>query len=78
MEGVQLEFSINALRELATVALQKGTGARALKGIFEKLLLEVMYDVPGDDDITGIKITRPVISGESRPIIRRKQNQAAA
>lgn len=78
MEGVQLEFSINALRELATVALQKGTGARALKGIFEKLLLEVMYDVPEDGDITGIKITRPVISGDARPIIRRKQNQAAA
>ena len=78
MEGAELEFSDDALRELAAQAHRKGTGARALRGLIEKLMLDVMYDVPESDDILHIKITRPVVLGESKPIIRRKQNQAAA
>ncbi len=78
MEGVELEFSADALRELAVQALKKGTGARALRGLIEKLMLDVMYDVPDSSDILNIKITRPAVLGESKPIVRRKQDQAAA
>jgi ATP-dependent Clp protease ATP-binding subunit ClpX len=78
MEGVDLEFSPDALRELASQAHKKGTGARALRGLIEKLMLDVMYDVPESGDILNIKITKPVVMGESKPIIRRKQDQAAA
>jgi ATP-dependent Clp protease ATP-binding subunit ClpX len=78
MDGVDLEFSPEALHELAVLAHKKGTGARALRGLIEKIMLEVMYDVPGSADILDIKITRPVVLGESKPIIRRKQDQAAA
>jgi ATP-dependent Clp protease ATP-binding subunit ClpX len=78
MEGVELEFSPDALRELAAQALKKGTGARALRGLLEKIMLEVMYDVPNSDDILAVTITRNVVLGESKPIIRRKQDQAAA
>ena len=78
MEGVELEFSADALRELASMALKKGTGARALRGLIEKLMLDVMYDVPESGDILNIKITRPAVLGESKPIVRRKQDQAAA
>jgi ATP-dependent Clp protease ATP-binding subunit ClpX len=78
MEGVELEFSPDALRELASQAHKKGTGARALRGLIEKLMLDVMYDVPESGDILNIKITKPVVMGESKPIIRRKQDQAAA
>jgi ATP-dependent Clp protease ATP-binding subunit ClpX len=78
MEGVDLEFSDDALRELAAQAIKKGTGARALRGLIEKLLLDVMYEVPGADDILSVKITKGVVQGESKPIIRRKQDQAAA
>jgi ATP-dependent Clp protease ATP-binding subunit ClpX len=78
MEGVSLDFSEDALRELATQAIKKGTGARALRGLLEKIMLDVMYDVPGADDVLGVKITRSVVLGESKPIIRRKQDQAAA
>ena len=49
-----------------------------MRGLIEKLMLDVMYDVPESDDILHIKITRPVVLGESKPIVRRKQNQAAA
>jgi ATP-dependent Clp protease ATP-binding subunit ClpX len=78
MEGVGLEFTPDALRELATAAHKKGTGARALRGLIEKMMLEVMYDVPESGDILDIKITRPVVLGESRPIVRRREDQAAA
>ena len=78
MEGVELEFTTEALHELASQAIKKGTGARALRGLLEKLMLDVMYDIPGNEDIVGIKITQPVVRGESKPIVRRKSDQAAA
>ncbi len=78
MEGVELEFSDDALQELAALALKKGTGARALRGLLEKIMLEVMFDVPSNDDILSVKITRNAVLGESKPLIRRKQDQAAA
>jgi ATP-dependent Clp protease ATP-binding subunit ClpX len=78
MEGADLEFTPDALRELASQALRKGTGARALRGLIEKLMLDLMYDVPESGDILDVKITRAVVRGESKPIIRRKQDQAAA
>ena len=78
MEGVELEFSPDALGELAAQALKKGTGARALRALIEKLMLDVMYDVPESGDILNITITRPAVLGETKPIVRRKQDQAAA
>ncbi|HUS36728.1 MAG TPA: ATP-dependent Clp protease ATP-binding subunit ClpX [Verrucomicrobiae bacterium] len=78
MEGVELEFSSDALVELAALAIRKGTGARALRGILEKIMLDVMYEVPGADDIIAVKITRPVVIDQAKPIIRRRQDQAAA
>jgi len=78
LDGVELEFTPDALQELASQAIKKGTGARALRGILEKLMLDVMYDVPGSPDITGVKITRAVVTGASKPLIRYKANKAAA
>jgi ATP-dependent Clp protease ATP-binding subunit ClpX len=78
MEGVELEFSPEALCELAAQAHKKGTGARALRGLIERLMLDVMYEVPESGDILHIEITRPVVLGEIQPIVRRKQDQKAA
>lgn len=77
MEGVELEFTPDALRELAAMAIKKGTGARALRSILEKLMLDVMFDVP-NSDIVGCKITRQVVLGESKPVLKRKNDKAAA
>ena len=77
LEGVELEFTPDALTELAAQALKKGTGARALRSLLEKLMLDVMFDVP-NSDILGIKITKPVVAGECKPILRRKSDKAAA
>ena len=78
MEGVELEFTPDALHELAAQAIKKGTGARALRSLLERLMLDVMYDVPEGDDIVHVKITQPVVRGESQPIVRRKQDAEAA
>jgi ATP-dependent Clp protease ATP-binding subunit ClpX len=78
MEGVELEFSPDALKELAAQALKKGTGARALRSLLEKLMLDTMYEVPSSDDILQIDITQPVVLGQSKPLIRRKPGRAAA
>ena len=78
MEGVELEFSEDALKELAGQALKKGTGARALRSLLEKLMLDVMFDVPSSDDILHVHITQPVVTGQAKPLIRRKPGRAAA
>jgi ATP-dependent Clp protease ATP-binding subunit ClpX len=78
MEGVELEFTPDALRELAARALKKGTGARALRSLLEKLMLDLMYEAPDGGNIVHVKITRPAVRGESKPIVRRKQDQEAA
>lgn len=78
LDGVDLEFSKDALSELAAQAIKKGTGARALRGILEKLMLDLMYEIPGSDDVASVKITRAVVREEAKPIIRRKEKQAAA
>jgi len=78
LDGVELEFSKDALSELAALAIKKGTGARALRGILEKLMLDVMYDIPSSEDVVSVKITRAVVRDEIKPLIRRKENKAAA
>jgi ATP-dependent Clp protease ATP-binding subunit ClpX len=78
MEGVELEFSTGALQALARQAITKGTGARALRSLLERLMLDVMYEVPGNEDISHVHITEQVVNGECQPLIRHKPGQAAA
>jgi ATP-dependent Clp protease ATP-binding subunit ClpX len=78
MEGVNLVVTKDALRLLAQQAVSKGTGARALRSIFEKIMLDVMYEVPSRDDIADVVINRAVVEGKRTPLIRRKQDKDAA
>jgi ATP-dependent Clp protease ATP-binding subunit ClpX len=78
MEGVELEFGEDALRALAEKALKKGTGARALRSLLERMMLEVMYEVPGSKDISGVTVTRQTVEDGVSPLIRRKPGQKAA
>jgi ATP-dependent Clp protease ATP-binding subunit ClpX len=78
MDGVQLEFTQDSLKELAAQAIKKGTGARALRSLIERLMLDVMYDIPSRDDVESVKVTRQSVLGETKPVIRRKPSQAAA
>jgi ATP-dependent Clp protease ATP-binding subunit ClpX len=73
MNGVKLRVTRDALRALAQEAVRRGTGARALRSIFERLMLEIMFDIPARDDIEAVTINRQVVLGERAPSIRRKR-----
>jgi ATP-dependent Clp protease ATP-binding subunit ClpX len=78
MEGVNLVVTRDALRALAQQAVTKGTGARALRSMFEKIMLDVMYDVPSREDVADVVVNRAVVEGKRAPLIRRKQDKDAA
>jgi len=78
MEGVSLNFTKDAIRALAAAAYTKGTGARALRSMMERIMLDLMYDIPSRDDVAEVTINRAVIEGKKQPLIRRKQDKDAA
>jgi len=78
MDGVGLTFTKDALRALAAEAVRKGTGARALRALLERIMLDVMYEAPGRDDIAEITINRAVVEGKRAPLIRKRQDKDAA
>ncbi len=74
LDGVQLEFTADAIEAVADKALERGTGARGLRAILEETLLDVMFDVPSQDDIAQVIISGEVVRGEATPeIIPRAQ-----
>ena len=78
IDGVKLNITKGALKELSNAAIKRGTGARGLRSLMEKLMLETMYEIPDADDISSVKIDEKVALGESQPIIHRRQKKAAA
>lgn len=77
MSGVKLKVTKDGLHALAEEALQRGTGARALRSIFEKIMLDVMYEVPSRNNIASVTINRSVVEGKRPPIMRKKRADAA-
>ncbi len=69
IDGVELEFAPEALDEIADLALLRGTGARGLRAILEEVLLHVMYDVPGREDVAKVVITGEVVRDNVNPTI---------
>ncbi|HEY9597279.1 MAG TPA: ATP-dependent protease ATP-binding subunit ClpX [Cyanophyceae cyanobacterium] len=65
MDNVRLEFNADALKAIAQEAFRRKTGARALRGILEELMLEVMYELPSRKDITRCTITREMVEKRS-------------
>ena len=78
MDGVGLNITKDALRALAAEAIRKGTGARALRSMIERIMLDVMFDCPSRDDISEVTLNRAVVEGKKSPILRRKQEKDAA
>jgi ATP-dependent Clp protease ATP-binding subunit ClpX len=78
MDGVSLNFTKDALRAMASEAITKGTGARALRSMIERIMLDVMFESPNRDDISEVTINRAVVEGKKAPLLRRKQEKDAA
>jgi ATP-dependent Clp protease ATP-binding subunit ClpX len=66
MDDVRLDFEAGAIEAIAEEAHRRKTGARALRGIVEELMLEVMYDLPTRRDIKSFTITRDLVEQRSR------------
>jgi ATP-dependent Clp protease ATP-binding subunit ClpX len=69
LEEVDLQFTDDALVAIADKAIERKTGARGLRAIMEELLLDLMYDIPGREDVSEIVINREVVEGKAEPII---------
>ena len=69
LEGVELEFEPEALREIAQIAMRKNTGARGLRAIMEGVMEDVMFDIPDTDGVSKCVITRGAVLGEEKPVI---------
>lgn len=69
LDEVKLEFNDGALEAIAEKAMKKDIGARALRAIIEEFMLDIMYEIPKDDNIGRVTITREYIEGKGGPII---------
>lgn len=74
MDGVELEFEPDALKAVATKALERKTGARGLRAILEEVMMDVMFDIPSNDHIEKVIITRETIETEQQPTIIINEN----
>ena len=75
LDEVNLIFDDSALEAIAEKAMQKDTGARALRAIIEEFMLDIMYEIPKDDNIGQVTITREYIEGIGGPIIELRGQQ---
>jgi ATP-dependent Clp protease ATP-binding subunit ClpX len=77
MNNVQLKVTKDGLAEMAKQAIDRGTGARALRSIFEALMLDVMFEVPSREDIETVTINAAVVRGEKPPTMKKRRSNAA-
>jgi ATP-dependent Clp protease ATP-binding subunit ClpX len=69
LEEVKLTFDEHALRAIAAKALKRGTGARGLRAILEEILTDVMFDLPGREDVTEVKIIEGTVTKRTAPLL---------
>ncbi|MBQ9375739.1 MAG: ATP-dependent Clp protease ATP-binding subunit ClpX [Ruminococcus sp.] len=74
LDGIELEITDDAMKEIAKQTLAQKTGARGLRAIVEKILTQLMFDCPSDDEIVGIKITADCVLGNAEPEIKRAKS----
>ncbi len=77
-DGIEIEFEPDALREVARIALKRKTGARGLRAILEQTMLDVMYDIPGNDKICKVVVTMDSIQGKESPRLVEGEKKVAA
>ncbi|MEG2085965.1 MAG: ATP-dependent protease ATP-binding subunit ClpX, partial [Clostridia bacterium] len=73
LDHIEIEFQDDALRAIATQAIKLKTGARGLRSIMENMMLEFMYESPGDKSITKVIITKECVTDGAKPTVVRKE-----
>jgi ATP-dependent Clp protease ATP-binding subunit ClpX len=78
IDGVELEFEPEALREIAQTAMRKNTGARGLRAIMENVMEDIMFDMPDEENVKKCIVTKAAVLGEEKPVlVRGKQDRSA-
>lgn len=78
MDSVDLQVNKDALIAMAREALKRGTGARGLRSILERIMLDVMYDIPSRRDVRSVTLTEAVVKGDRPPLVRKRVDKSAA
>ncbi len=73
LNNVKLNITRDALKAFAEEAIKRGTGARALRSIFERIMLDVMYEIPSRTDVEMVTINKQVVLGEKPPTIKKRR-----
>ncbi|HEP1445265.1 TPA: ATP-dependent Clp protease ATP-binding subunit ClpX [Streptococcus pyogenes] len=68
-DGVELAFDKEALEAIANKAIERKTGARGLRSIIEETMLDIMFEIPSQEDVTKVRITRAAVEGKSKPVL---------
>ncbi|HEL0571423.1 TPA: ATP-dependent Clp protease ATP-binding subunit ClpX [Streptococcus equi subsp. zooepidemicus] len=68
-DGVELEFEKGALEAIAGRAIERKTGARGLRSIIEETMLDIMFEVPSQEEVTKVRITKEAVEGQSKPVL---------
>ncbi len=72
LDNVKLHFTEEAIEAIAEKAVERKTGARGLRSIMEDMMMDIMYEIPSEPDITEVSITRDVVEGKGTPEITRR------
>ncbi len=78
IEGVELEFTPEAIEEIARESIKRKTGARGLKSIIETIMMELMFEIPSRKDVSKIVITKEVIKNQKHPLTVSVEDQKTA
>lgn len=68
-DGVELEFDQDALLAIADKAIERKTGARGLRSIIEETMLYIMFEIPSQEDVTKVRITKAAVEGTDKPVL---------
>jgi ATP-dependent Clp protease ATP-binding subunit ClpX len=77
MDGVKVNFKDDSFKAIARLAIERKTGARGLRAILEKCMLDVMYDIPSSNKIKELVITKEVIDSQAAPTVIMKKDKAS-
>ena len=69
-DGVDLEFDQAALEAIAQKAIERKTGARGLRSIIEETMMDIMFEVPSQEDVTSVEVTKAAVEGTDKPILK--------
>ena len=77
LDGVEFEFDDEALEAIAERSFERKTGARGLRAVVEDVMMDIMYEVPSDDDIIGCTITKESVEKNAKPELKTKKSKLA-